>query len=303
MEKASWLENIWTGLRYFLLFPVISLLPPPFPYLFCRYLSRIEYQLQRVRREAIRRGMTGLLRNVSFSGEELDLATRRYFEVVFCDEIDLFIYLLGYSKRFVRSLKVEGEENLREALRNEGGILLSAHFGGGFWILPFLREKGVAAHFFSADIAIENYPSGKALYYYHRLRMRGVEKASGEKAIFKKGGRQELIRALSEGKWVIILFDVPPFLVKDVMEVPFLGQKAVFPKGIISITKATHVPLLPFFSFLDEGKRRICFERPFFVDNIEEGVKTCVKLIETQVTRRPDHWHLWAVADQFIKNG
>jgi lauroyl/myristoyl acyltransferase len=77
----------------------------------------------------------------------------------------------------------------------------------------------------------------------------------------------------------------------------------MFPKGIISIAKETHVPLLPFFSFLDGGKRRrIFFEKPFFVDDVEEGVKTCVKLIEKEVVQRPDHWHLWPVAHQFFIN-
>jgi lauroyl/myristoyl acyltransferase len=245
--------------------------------------------------------MAQFLEGVPSSSEGLDLATRRYFEVVFCDEIDLFLYLFRFSRRFVRGIKIEGEENLKEALRSSGGILLSAHFGGGFWILPFLKGRGIPAHFFSADIEKRNYASKKALYYYHRLRMGAVEKASGERTLYKKEGRQELIRALIEGKWVIVLFDVPPFLVKDVMEVPFLNQKALFPKGIISIAKETNSPLLPFFSFLDGGKqRRILFEKPFFVDDVEESVKTCVKLIETNVVKRPDHWHLWPVANQFF---
>jgi len=300
---TSWIENIWLGLRYFFFFPIFSLFPAPLPYLLSRYLSRLEYRYHPTRRESIRRGMAQFLKGVPCSREGLDLATRRYFEVIFCDEMDLFIYLFGFSRRFIRGVKIEGEENLKEALRKRGGILLSAHFGGGFWILPFLKERGIPVHFFSADIQRRNYPTGKALYYYHRLRMGAVKKASGEKILYKKEGRQELTSALNGGKWVIVLFDVPPFLVRDVIEVPFLNQKAMFPKGIISIAKETHVPLLPFFSFLDGGKRRrIFFEKPFFVDDVEEGVKTCVKLIEKEVVQRPDHWHLWPVAHQFFIN-
>ena len=102
--------------------------------------------------------------------------------------------------------------------------------------------------------------------------MGAVEKASGERALYKKEGREELTRSLNEGKWVIILFDVPPFLVKDVMEVPFLNRKALFPRGIISIAEETRSPILPFFSFLDGGKqRRILFEKPFWIDDVEVG--------------------------------
>ena len=263
---TSWFDNFWSGLRYFFFFPIFGLLPSPLPYLFSRYLSRLEFWRHTTRMESVRSGMAEFLKDVSASGRGLELASRRYFEVIFCDEVDLFVYLFGFAKRFIRRIKIEGEENLKEASRSRGGILLSAHFGGGFWILPFLKERGVPAHFFSADIDKRKYPAGKALYYYHRLRMKAVEKASGERPLYKGGGRQDLARALSEGKWVIVLFDAPPSLVKDVVEVPFLDQKALFPQGILSIAKETHSPILPFFSFLDDGKRRQNPFREAFLD-------------------------------------
>ncbi len=246
--------------------------------------------------------MAELLDEANPSRKEPDLSVRKYFEVMFCDEIDIFIYLIGFSKRFIESIRMEGLENLKEASKSKGGILLSAHFGGGFWILPFLKNRGMVAHFFSADIEITNYqPFRKALYYYHRMRMWAVEKASGGSVLYKKEGKKGLVKALTEGKWVIILFDVPPFLVRESMEVPFLKRRAWFPKGIVSIARETNSPLLPFFSFLDEGKkRRICFEKPFYVDDEGEGVERCVRLIERRIIERPDHWHFWPIADQFF---
>ena len=215
--------------------------------------------------------------------------------------MDLFIYLFGFSRRFVRGVKIEGEGNLKEALGKRGGILLSAHFGGGFWILPFLKERGVKAHFFSADIKKEDYASRTAQYYYLRLRNWAVEKASGGGVLFKQGGKKDLIKVLEEGGWVIILFDVPPFLVRENMEVSFLGERSFFPKGIISIAKEMNAPILPFFSFLDEGReRRISFEEPIHVIDEEESVKRCVKLIENRIFERPDHWHFWPIAEQFF---
>ena len=112
------------------------------------------------------------------------------------------------------------------------------------------------------------------------------------------------MKVLEKGGWVIILFDVPPFLVRENMEVSFLKKRAFFPKGIISIAKETNSPILPFFSFLDEGgQRRISFEEPIHVIDEEECVKRCVKLIENRVIERPDHWHFWPIAEQFFING
>ena len=245
--------------------------------------------------------MVLLLGHSYFSRMDLDLVIRRYFEVVYCDEIDIFIYLFGFSKSFIRRLKIEGKEHLDEALRNGGRILLSAHFGGGFWILPYLKDLGVTMHFFSADIKKENYPFKRPLYLYEKLGNWVVEKASNSRVLYKKGGRKSLIRALNEKKWVIVLFDVPPYLIRDNVEVQFLNMRTKFPKGLISIAKELNMPVLPFFSFLENGTdRKICFEKPIYVKNEEESVKECVRLIDRRIRERPDHWHLWPFANQFF---
>jgi len=295
------MENIWLWVKFFFFFPIFSVFPPPYPYLFSRYLSRLDYWYNLTKKKSITRWMTQLLDDARLSKKELDLAVRRYFEVIYSGEIDIFIYLFGFSNIFMRRLIIEGEQNLREALGDGGGILLSAHFGGGFWIFPFLRDLGIEAHFFSADIRREDYSFKKALYLYDRMCNWVVERASGGRVLYKRERKRGLMGPLEQGKWMIVLFDVPPFLVKENMEVSFFGKKAFFPKGIISIGKKMDVPIVPFFSYLDKGKyRRVCFEKPIYVKDEEKCVEECVRLIEKKITERPDHWHLWPSADQFF---
>jgi lauroyl/myristoyl acyltransferase len=300
-EIFPFIENIWLWLKYFLFFPIFSLFPIPFPYFLSRYLSRVDYWYNFAKKKSIKKWMNELLDGAHFSRRELNLATRRYFEVIYCGEIDIYIYLLGFSKIFMRRLKIEGEQNLREALGDGGGILLSAHFGGGFWVIPFLKDLGIEAHFFSVDIKPEDYPFKKALYLYERLSNWVVERASGRRVLYKRERKRGLIGPLEEGKWVIVLFDVPPFLVREKMEVSFLGKKTWFPKGVISIGKEMDVPIVPFFSYLDKGNdRRVCFEKPIYVKDGGKCVEECVRLIEKRILERPDHWHLWPFAGQFF---
>jgi lauroyl/myristoyl acyltransferase len=295
------IENIWTGAKYFFLLPLFSLFPFSLAYRFSCFLSRVEYRYHSARRELIKREMGRLLQGEFSSKEAMDLALRRYFEVIFCDDVDAFIYLFGFSKRFLKKVKIEGEEHLHEALKAKGGILLSAHYGGGFWALPFLKQRGFKVHFFSADVKKEDYPFKKALYFYHRLRNGVVERASGSRVLFKNEGRKGIIRMLEKGEWVIILFDVPPFLVKERKEISFLGRKMWLPTGILSVAKEMNAPILPFFSFLDDGKhRRICFERPIYVKNEGEGMEACARLIEKRIIERPDHWHFWPIVGHFF---
>jgi lauroyl/myristoyl acyltransferase len=294
-------ENVWLWVKYFFFFPIFSLFPPPCPYLFSRYLSRLDYWYNSTQKRLVKKWMIRLLGDARFSKKELALAVRRYFEVIYCDQIDRFIYVLGRPKSFIRRLEIEGRENLNEALRNEGGIFLSAHFGGGFWILPFLRNLGIKAHFFSADIKRENYPYQTPLYLFDKLGKWVVGKASGERIFYKQDGRKSLFKALKEKEWLVVLFDVPPSLVKENMEVSFFGRRVWLPKGIISLASELNVPLLFFFSYLDAGKRRrICFEKSIYVKSEEDCVEKCAKLIEQKIMDRPDHWHLWPSAGQFF---
>ena len=245
--------------------------------------------------------MNELLKRSYLPRKELNAAVRRYFEVVYTSEIDVYIYLLGFSRLFRRRLKIEGEQNLRQALGDGGKILLSAHFGGGFWVIPYLKDLGIEAHFFSTDIEPEDYPGVRALYLYDRLTNWAVEKASGGRVLYKRERRKALIGPLEEGKWVIVLFDAAPFLVRDKMEVSFLGKRTWFPKGVVSIGKEMGVPIIPFFSYLDKKhRRRVCFEKPLYVRNEKESVEECVRLIEKRILERPDHWHLWPFAGQFF---
>lgn len=302
LRTSNMIENLWLAVKYFFLYPLFVFLPPPFPYRLARFVGRLEWRYHRGRRDAIKGGLELLLNPSPLRREEINRIVQRYFEVASCDEIDIYIYLSWSSKMFLRSLRIDGLSNLKKALEKRGGIFLSAHFGGGFWILPFLRKLGVPVHFFSAEIKRGDHPDNLVFYLYQRLRVWAVKKASGAPVLSRKYGKKAILRILEKEEWAIILFDVPPPLVKEHIEVTFLGKKALLPKGIISIAKDTKSPILPFFSYLDAGQGRgICFEEPFLdIENEDECGKRCAKLIEDKILERPDHWHFWPVAEQFF---
>ncbi len=295
------MNNIWNGLKYFFLFPLFSLLPPPFPYFLARRLSHVEYLFDQKRRNAVRKGILLYFPDHSLRGEVLNLTLRKYFEVIACDDLDAYLYSSPFSNFYLSRLKIEGHPNLKKALKIGPCILLSTHFGGGFWILPLLKSWGVSARFFSAEVRRENYPGQVSLYLYHWLRTLTVKQASGRKVLFKGKGKEEMRKALENGSCLIVLLDVPPFLVKERIEVVFLGKSASFPRGIVRIAKELELPILPFFSYLDQGKlRRIRFEEPVRVKDERECVEKLVRLIEREILQRPDHWHFWSVAEQFF---
>jgi lauroyl/myristoyl acyltransferase len=123
--------------------------------------------------------------------------------------------------------------------------------------------------------------------------------------VLSKGeGKQGIRRVLEEGEWVIILLDVPPFRVKDHVKVSFLGKKILLPGGILSIARDTGAPILPFFSYVLDGRiRGIRFEKPIVrVENEEECAGQCARLIEGWILERPGHWHFWPIVHEFFSS-
>lgn len=297
------IENLWHAVKYFFCYPLFALFPPPLPYRLARGLSRFELRFDAKRRESVCKGLSHVYGEGHFSPSERDRIVRDYFEMVCCDEIDVYIYLSWFSNRFLGELKVEGLNYLEGITPGPKGIFLTAHFGGGFWILPFLRNRGIPASFLSAEIRRSDQPGRFFLYLYQRFRIWAVRRASGKRVLSKGEGKQGIRKAMEGGEWVIVLLDVPPFRVKDRLEVPFLGKRALFPKGILSIARDTGSSILPFCSFVLPGRTRgIRFEKPIVrVEKEEECARFCAGLIEGWIRERPGHWHFWPIAHEFFQ--
>ncbi len=184
-------------------------------------------------------------------------------------------------------LRVEGEENLRQALAQGKGILLfSAHFGNWEVASLALSRLGVL-HVVARPL--DSRPAEREL---SRFRT-----SLGARIIYKQQAAKPVLQALRRNEMVAILID-QNVLRSEAVFVDFFGLPAATTPSLASFHLRTHAPLIPVF----------CYPTPFFsyvvkiappldielAGGREEDVlkitQRSTKIIESEIRARPDLW-------------
>jgi lauroyl/myristoyl acyltransferase len=233
----------------------------------------------------------------------LDDIGKKFFEVLSCDEIDAYVPLIHPWQRLRRWVRVTGEERLLPLVTSKQGvILLTFHIGGGFLLFPYLRSRGVAAHFLSIPLQRVHELNGRLQYLSGKFRLWSLEQAIGKEVIFVGGSKEKIRRILRDGGIVVALLDVTPeFLgLKEWAEVLFFDRPARFPTGLLSAAAQTHAAIVPFFGRIgDDMLRYLSFEEPLSVANENDSLRSLVALLEMYIRRHPHEWHHWPAVQAF----
>jgi lauroyl/myristoyl acyltransferase len=214
--------------------------------------------------------------------------------------LDAYLFLFKPFGRVAKFIHVEGAEYVHEVKRlGKGAILLGAHLGGGLFINPFLRSLGVQPQLIMRPVVKEEFPSFfSALYLYFRFRSWCVTRAVGAPPLLSGRGVEEAVEAVRQGTFLWIALDVPPSLTGRTTQTEFFGHPARFPYGPFVIAARAEVPILPFFSSLDDNNQRTFrFLQPIWPtadpSKMAETFHCCVRLLEQEIRTRPEQWFFW----------
>ncbi len=288
------LKNVFSLLDYFFILPLISLFPVPLAYQLGRLRGRVHAWWNSARTTLAVKYVEELL------AEPQSPIAKRYQEVLSCDELDAYLFLVKPFRCVVKFIHVEGAEYVQAVKRaGKGAVLLGAHLGGGLFINPFLRSLGVQPQLIMRPVVREEFPSPfSALYLYFRFRSWCVTRAVGARPLLSGRGIEEAVEAVRQGTFLWIALDVPPPLTGRTKETEFFGRPARFPYGPFIIAGRAEVPLLPFFTSVDSNNQRTFrFLPPLWLTEdprkIEEAFHYCVQLLEREIRTRPDQWFFW----------
>jgi KDO2-lipid IV(A) lauroyltransferase len=204
-----------------------------------------------------------------------------------------FLEVSSLSEDDVRSrVRIEGEENLRQArARGRGVFLLSAHIGG--WELGAIR-----AGLLGEPIAPVVRPLDNPLLESELARRRT---RFGNRLIAKRDAARDVLRALSRGETVAILVD-QNVLAREAVFVPFFGRPAATTPALALFQLKTDAAVVPVFTWPEGGGRyRLEFEAPIFAEEFRgleraEAVRAAtaryMEVTEAAVRKAPEAW-LW----------
>ena len=189
-----------------------------------------------------------------------------------------------------RYMIIQGEENLRQALRKGKGVLfLTAHLGN--W--EFMSAVG-SLYFGNTVLVPRRSDSASVDRVVNELRTR-----FGAEIIRPQRAMRPLIMALKRNKMLGIFLDQNVDWYEGVF-IPFFGRWACTNKGLALIARKTGTPVIPVFTARERnGRHRLIFEKEIElrktkdkIRDVEDNTALFTATIERYVRKYPDQW-LW----------
>lgn len=275
-----------------LLFKIISLICTCLPRCLCvfkgRMLGLLLYLFDKKHRNTALKNLDLAFGENKTSGDLKKIARssfKHYGEFFF----SMIHFSSADSSHLLKSIKVEGENFLDDALKqNKGAILFSAHYGSWEIALSFLSLRA------PLNIVVRPLDNPAIERILHKIRMN-----VGAKVISKFNASKQILRALSENEMIAILMD-QNVLRSQAVFVDFFGKKAGTTPGPAIFHLRTGAPLVPVFCYpVKRSEYLIKIKKPLnFTSggNIEEDIsritQVCTKIIEDQIREEPRFW-LW----------
>ncbi|MCB1907719.1 MAG: methyltransferase domain-containing protein [Rhodocyclaceae bacterium] len=223
--------------------------------------------------------------------------TRRLVTLI--DHADLYLTHTRSDRWFGRYLDVDGDW----CPPGQGTILCTFHWGAGMWGLRHARSMGLNVHVLVARVPEEALRRRRIRLAYIRARYRAVLHSTGRSTLDVSASLRQALGALRAGEQVMAAIDVPPELVKGSQEIPFLGQRALMPKGLLRMAADQRLPVLTYLTGVDvsSGRRTLQVRRVAPNDDLEALMTGVFGHLDEAIRRDPAAWHFWGAAGSFLR--
>ncbi len=191
------------------------------------------------------------------------------------------------KKRINRYVKIEGEENLKEALRKGVGvIILAAHFGNWELLGAALGTNGYPLHVIARKIY-------DPVLNKKLVKLRLVRNIH----IIQRGeSPKEILRVFRNNRMLGIILDQNSKRFPGIL-VDFFGRKCYTSIGLASIVSKKDIPVLPCFIVRGRAGHTLHVEKPVILSRLEdkkeeirENTQIFTEIIERWVKKYPSQW-------------
>lgn len=282
--------------------PAAACLPGAMGYGVARRRGDWDFRHQPAKRAELARNLRHVLGD-ELGPDDAERLTREWFRFASCQAID--VMRLRYRARALRRLvEIRGREHLEAALADgKGAILCSAHFGSYDSAFSILGASGYPVT--TIGRWQHNYTAGMSTVerrFWELVHARRHRRHRHRPNIEPWAGRitaaAQAAAVLRANEVLTIAIDAPPLdhdLVRTV-EVPFLGQRARFLPGAVTLAKLTGAPLLMTFMYRAADYRRQVLEisAPVSMEgDTATAFARCASEVGAAIQRLPAHWAYW----------
>jgi len=271
-----------------------AILPWRWCFLVFQQLAHMRWLYRTPCEEALRQARE---RNWAGTDEERWLWVRRLVTLV--DHADHYLCLWRSDKWMQKHLQVEGAWPSNE----QAVLLLTFHWGAGFWGLRHAAAQGLRPHALVASLESQAFQGRTVLSWYARSRNANVARTLGASTIDVARQLKKVIRALHDKHALLGVVDVPADEVKASMVIELLGMQASVPRGLLRLAVEQQVPVVMYITGLNmrSGQRFLRIKPMGSCTLVEDLAARVYGELAKVIAEEPPAWHFWGIAERFFR--
>ena len=218
--------------------------------------------------------------------------------VTLVDHADHYLGLWRSDTWMRKHLQVQGAWPTSE----QGVLLLTFHWGAGYWGLRHAAAHGLRPHALVATLGSQAYQGRTVMSWYARSRNAHVARTLGSPTIDVAQQLKQVIKALRDKQPLLGVVDVPADEAKASMSVEILGLQACVPRGLFRLAVDQKVPVLIYITGLDTrtGKRFLRIKPLGVQMSVEELAIQVFDELEQIIAENAPAWHFWGIAERIF---
>ncbi len=219
--------------------------------------------------------------------------------VTLVDHADHFLGLWRSDAWMKKHLWVEGAWPPHE----HGVLLLTFHWGAGYWGLRHAAAHGLRPHALVASLGTEAYKGRALMSWYARSRNAHVARTLGSPTIDVAQHLKRVIRALRDNHALLGVMDVPADEAKASVTVELLGMQASVPRGLLRLAVDQQVPVVLYVTGLNtaNGMRFLRIKSLGVFSEVKDLASEVFGELEQLIAQDAPAWHFWGIADRFFR--
>lgn len=218
--------------------------------------------------------------------------------VTLVDHADLYLSLTrgkAWAQRFV---------DVQGAWPHPGqsALLCTFHWGAGMWGLRHAVAHWGHAHALVAPLDRRHFAGRTVLWLYARLRTREVGRVLNAPALDISASLRPVLRALQHAQVVMAAVDVPSDNADAWFEVPLLGRRARFPRGLFRVAAQQQVPVVIYITGLNPatGRRWLRIRSLPPEANPQSLAEKVFGELDGLIAQDAPAWHFWGQAPRIF---
>ena len=218
--------------------------------------------------------------------------------VTLVDHADHYLGLWRSDAWMQKHLQVQGVWPTSE----QGVLLLTFHWGAGYWGLRHAASQGLRPHALVATLGSQVYQGRTVMSWYARSRNAHVARTLGSPTIDVAQQLKQVIKALRDKQALLGVVDVPSDQARVSMTVEILGRQARVARGLFRLAVDQKVPVLVYITGLDTrtGLRFLRIKSIGVYKTVEELAIRVFDELGQIIAEDAPAWHFWGIAERIF---